>query len=64
MIGVQKQKLNLFVHILIDSEPDPSMILCKSSEDAEKLVSGYFIEAQREIDRQFGEAIAKIRSKQ
>lgn len=63
MIAVKKNKLNMFVHILIDSEPDASMILCKSEADAEKLIDTYFSYAMSELKQQKDHAIAKIRLK-
>lgn len=64
MIGVKQNKLNMFVHILVDSEPDASMIVCKSDLDAGKLVYNYYLEAMKELEKQFTDALDKIRSKQ
>jgi hypothetical protein len=64
MIGIKYQKPRDVFQVLIDSEPDPSMITCTSEDGAERLVCNYYMEAQKELEKQFSDAIAKIRSKQ
>ena len=61
MIGIKYNNPTQVFHVLIDSEPDSSMITCASKEGAEKILDEYFAVALKEINRQYFDALDKIR---
>jgi hypothetical protein len=63
MIGIKYQKPRDVFQVLIDSDPDPSMITCTTQEGAGRLVYNYYLEAMKELEKQFSDALIKIRSK-
>jgi hypothetical protein len=61
LIGIKYNKPLQVFDVLMDSEPDSSMILCKDKEGAEKILYQYYLDALLEIDEQYYQAIDKIR---
>jgi hypothetical protein len=61
MIGIKYNNPTQVFDVLIDSEPDSSMILCKDKYGAMKILDEYLEETLKEVNRQYFDAVDKIR---
>lgn len=61
MIGIKYNKPTQVFDVLMDSDPDSSMITCKDKYGAMKILNEYLEDALKEINRQYFDALDKIR---
>ena len=61
LIGIKYNKPLQVFDVLIDSEPDSSMIICKNEEEAERSLYQEYMRAVYEIRNQYHQAVDKIR---
>lgn len=61
LIGIKYNNPTQVFHVLIDSEPDSSMITCKDKYGAMEILDEYLDVALEEINRQYLAAVNKLR---